>query len=223
MSVYIGRKYNKWTVLDVAVSKFTKFKCVCECGTIRDVFLSNLSGGLSKSCGCKSYDSKYGDLRKREPVLMSLWESIKNRCYNRKSPSYKNYGGRGIILYHGWSDSPEEFVDYIKSNLGHRPSPEHSLDRIDNNIGYEPRNLRWADYYTQMSNTRNSDILTPSKLASLTGYSREYIRQLCSVSNTKCNNSMLLPYIKEIYKSGKIIKIIFYDSAIEFLRKKKKQ
>ena len=30
---------------------------------------------------------------------------MKQRCYNKKYPNYKNYGGRGIKIYDKWNDS----------------------------------------------------------------------------------------------------------------------
>src|SRR6188472_2163019 len=33
-----------------------------------------------------------------------VWGNMKMRCYNKNDPSYKNYGGRGIIVSAEWHD-----------------------------------------------------------------------------------------------------------------------
>ena len=35
----------------------------------------------------------------------NIWSGMKQRCYNRKVPSYGNYGGRGIIVCDRWRHS----------------------------------------------------------------------------------------------------------------------
>lgn len=44
-----------------------------------------------------------------------IWMDIKQRCYNKNSKAYKNYGGRGIKMHIGWISDPEDFIEYIKS------------------------------------------------------------------------------------------------------------
>ena len=34
--------------------------------------------------------------------LKVIWTGMKSRCYNKKSPFYKNYGGRGITICDEW-------------------------------------------------------------------------------------------------------------------------
>lgn len=51
----IGKTFGRWTVIDYAENdKFgrEKWKCKCECGTIRNVSKCTLINGQSKSCGC---------------------------------------------------------------------------------------------------------------------------------------------------------------------------
>lgn len=75
----------------------------------------------------------------------------KDRCCNKDSNVYHNYGGRGITF--GF-DSPLDAAVWIVNTIGYRPSAGHSIDRVNNNKGYEPGNLRWATRLEQANNKR---------------------------------------------------------------------
>ena len=84
----------------------------------------------------------------------SVWLTMRNRCRNRKSPSYKNYGGRGIEVCKEW-DSFEVFL----SDMGKRPTTSHEIDRIDTNGNYEKINCRWVTKKENNRNRRNTRLL----------------------------------------------------------------
>lgn len=46
----IGEQFGKWTVIGLGEHP-QKVLCRCKCGVEREVFYSNLTSGLSKSCG----------------------------------------------------------------------------------------------------------------------------------------------------------------------------
>lgn len=50
-----GQKFSYFTVLELDEIKngVAKWKCKCECGEIKSIYGTNLTRGLSKSCGCK--------------------------------------------------------------------------------------------------------------------------------------------------------------------------
>lgn len=51
-----GQTFGRWKVIGLSKnkteSKAAYWKCVCQCGTVRDVKSDSLRGGRSKSCGC---------------------------------------------------------------------------------------------------------------------------------------------------------------------------
>ena len=145
--------------------------CVCSCPLKNTIVISTarLNRGNTQSCGCLSTLSRQkvgraNALKTRKHGLCitgnvdksyTRWFSIKDRCYNRNNIHYKNYGGRGIIMWEGWIDNLVAFVEYIKSLPG-SGNPKLSLDRIDNNGNYEPGNLQWATRIQQANNTRRN-------------------------------------------------------------------
>ena len=92
--------------------------------------------------------------RGRNPLL-STYIGMKQRCLDKKHPSYKNYGGRGIKICKEWL-SVEGFENFY-SDMG-KKEKGMTLDRIDNNKGYSKENCRWATYSEQKRNQRNNVI-----------------------------------------------------------------
>lgn len=99
-------------------------------------------------------------VKKRECGLFSkhklsvTYSGMKQRCYNPKSESYKNYWWRWIIicdrrLWKKW------FINFLE-DMWERPEWT-TIDRINNNWNYEPWNCRWANVYTQSSNKNNNN------------------------------------------------------------------
>ena len=85
------------------------------------------------------------------------WQSMKERCYNSNSISYKNYGAIGIEVCERWM----VFENFL-ADMGERPEGM-TLDRIDNDGNYEPINCRWATYI-QQSRNRKTTRLDKSKV-----------------------------------------------------------
>lgn len=81
--------------------------------------------------------------------LRSIWNGMKQRCFNPNAPKFKHYGGRGITVCNAWRNSFEQF----RSDMG-IPPPGRSIDRINNDGNYEPGNCRWATWQEQCRNQR---------------------------------------------------------------------
>lgn len=80
------------------------------------------------------------------------------RCQNPKHDCYPHYGGRGIKICEEWN-CVSKFPAFL-AYMGRKPSPKHTIERIDNNGNYEPGNVRWATKKEQLSNRRNTVLLT---------------------------------------------------------------
>ena len=79
-----------------------------------------------------------------------------DRCALPTHQAWRNYGARGIGVCDRWRASFENFW----ADMGETYQPGLTLDRTDNAKGYGPENCRWADYKTQMRNTRNNRMLS---------------------------------------------------------------
>jgi len=84
----------------------------------------------------------------------NCWNSMMHRCYSQHSKSFKNYGGRGIIVCDSWHKVENFYKDMGDPALG------LTLDRIDVNGNYEPSNCHWATKRQQIRNRRNTVFLT---------------------------------------------------------------
>lgn len=82
------------------------------------------------------------------------WAAMIQRCTNKNTNEYKNYGGRGITVCDRWKKS---FIDFYK-DMGEKPFPHAQIDRINNDGNYEPNNCRWVSPKTNNRNKRNTKI-----------------------------------------------------------------
>ena len=154
MENYIGRVFERWTVTSAVFRKALEgqkhsYVCVvCACGSEKEVRLSAIKSGTSKSCGCLAQELK--SAQKIHPAgskkSYSIWHAMKNRCENVAYHGYSRYGGRGITICERW----HTFSNFY-SDMGNPPEGLQ-LDRIDNNLGYNPENCRWV---TAKENNRN--------------------------------------------------------------------
>lgn len=171
-----GMKFGKLTALKVVGrSKAGKLMwlCKCECGKTSVVASCSLVQGQTKSCGCGRYgnNKKYGSVPSRKQRLYNIWIGIKDRCLNPNNENYFRYGGRGIGICQEWLKDYMTFHDWAIEN-GYEQGL--TIDRINVDGDYNPDNCRWANWYTQANNRRNSHYLTfKGKTLTISEWARE--------------------------------------------------
>ena len=135
-TVKIGRRY------------FAQYRCVC--GALKQIDVSHVNTGHTRSCGCLGRDqlrarqTKHG--RYYEPEHLA-WRNMIKRCTDDR---FKQWYGE-VSVCDAWLASYDAFL----RDVGRRPTPQHSLDRIDPKGNYEPSNVRWASKNVQSRNTKN--------------------------------------------------------------------
>lgn len=127
----------------------------CKCGGVKWVRLSHLKAGQVQSCGCRQ-DKARRDKRTHglsSHPLYNVHKSMLYRCYDPRSKSYADYGGRGIEVYPEWQFDVSAFVQWAEST-GYEAGKQ--IDRIDNNAGYGPDNCRWVSCLSNQRNRRTN-------------------------------------------------------------------
>ncbi len=98
---------------------------------------------------------------KREGVvnkqLTNTYGNMLDRCYNKNSKDYINYGKRGIVVDARWLGT-YGFSNFCK-DVGDKPKGK-TLNRINNDFGYNKDNCEWATAMEQANNRRNSKYYT---------------------------------------------------------------
>ena len=171
----IGKRFGRLVVIEKdSTSKRTKWICQCDCGNIKSIQQCHLKSGATVSCGCyqKEKASEYNTTHgKTGHSLNNRWCAMKQRCYNPKCKSYKNYGARGITVCDEWLNDFDSFYNWSIEN-GYQEDLE--LDRIDNDKGYSPDNCRWVKAVTNNHNRRNTAMIDGIPL-----------KEFCEIHNVK--------------------------------------
>lgn len=186
----VGLVFERLTVLkktnnrDASGSIQWLCKCSCENETKVKVSTNKLNTGHTRSCGCLQKESakiqglasrKHGAAKIKKQkggaqLDYSIWAGMKNRCYNKNSPKYPRYGGRGIKVCKEWRDDFSLFASYIRT-LPNCPSDEmlksrfygkripRTIDRIKNDKDYKPGNIKWSTSKEQASNRSTNVVI----------------------------------------------------------------
>lgn len=158
-----GKKFGKLTVSKLhgrtettGGTKFYLWLCKCDCGKDKVCRSNNLVSGRNVSCGCRMHGhTKHG---KAYHPLYAVRSNMIQRCHNKKSGEYKNYGARGITVCQEWRDSPSSFIEHMES-IGWTKGSDLTIDRIDNDKDYTPGNVRLATKVQQGRNKRTNVVI----------------------------------------------------------------
>lgn len=163
-----GQKFGKLTVIERAgTSKNKKVLWLCECDCEEHnkvvVTASNLTLGITKSCGCLHKESarrtgkaniKHGDTDTR---LYRIFYGMKDRCYNSKNKDYARYGGRSITVCEEWKNNYSSFKNWALNN-GYKDTL--TIERKDYNKNYCPENCEWITMEQQQRNKSSNRTIT---------------------------------------------------------------
>jgi len=159
--VKIGDRYGRLTVLSFYGKDAhgnRSWRCLCQCGNQWIVSQGNIRSGKAQSCGCYRREKTakknrtHGCAGRGKPTPeYRAWHGMMQRCYYKKSVSYRRYGAKGIKVHPCWHDFVG-FLSYLQKSIGRRPNNSMTLDRINNRQGYEPGNIRWASRHLQRIN-----------------------------------------------------------------------
>lgn len=145
----LGNTYGNLAVIaDLGPNSHGKvcWLCECACGSYTVAVGSDLRQGKHKACSCKQ---RVHGLRNHP--LYQTWRNIITRCYNQRSSSYKDYGGRGIRVCLEWRESPTEFIKWAETN-GLKEGLQ--VDRVNNDGDYSASNCRVVTPQVNANNTR---------------------------------------------------------------------
>ena len=191
----IGQRFGKLLVTKyLGINNYGKSIWLCKCGCEKETIATsgNLKSGNSKSCGCSRKNG--GNLihnhrsKNQASKTYNTWSGIVQRCNNKNSKSYKNYGKRKIKVCNRWNPKRGgSFINFL-NDVGEIPKGL-TLDRTDNNGDYSPDNWRLVPPKEQSRNTRrNINIIYDKKEICLKDY--------CKIKNL--NYSTILTRINHL-------------------------
>lgn len=92
-------------------------ECRCECGVVKSYIVDAVIRGGTVCCGCERKGKPNFKIRSKYPVhLRKVYQSIIDRCYNKKDASYSYYGGRGVRVCDEWRKSKKVFCEWALAN-----------------------------------------------------------------------------------------------------------
>lgn len=153
-----GRRFGRLIVLyenkphvSIKGREYRVMTCKCDCGNIKEIFMSNLTGENTLSCGCIHREvTRIHGLAKHP--LYYVWHCMIKRCYNLKHHQYHRYGARGIKVCKEWRNNFKAFYDWCMSN-GYEKGLQ--IDRFPDNDGnYEHSNCRFTTGRKNVLNAR---------------------------------------------------------------------
>lgn len=139
------------------VGKRTRYvKCVCECGSEREMSVDSCTTHLS--CGCIRI-SKFCEMATKYypviPKLLVCYRAMIDRCYNEKNKVYYRYGGKGVKVCEEWREGYQKFLDWAIVN-GYEDGLCLDKDIKGDGTLYSPETCCWITNLENQSYKSNS-------------------------------------------------------------------
>ncbi len=169
--------------------KFTKWECICDCGSVKYYRGDKLYDGGARACGCgRKFD--YINRDRIEPTIVPHIRHISKILKPRSIPNdffstKLTHGMTNTDEFKVWCSMKERCYNPKTSNyhryggrgievcdewrddfkafydfMGDRPSPVHSIERYDNDGDYSPDNCEWATAKEQANNTSRNKLFS---------------------------------------------------------------
>lgn len=133
----IGKKYNRWTVLDKTPisggkNRHVKYYVICDCGREGLVSSSALTRGESKSCGCLNQEKRKERVAKNSPRWLDKTRRIDDDGYVLIwYPEHPN-SRRGLVREHTMVMSEKLGRPIRKNECIHHRNGIKTDNRIEN-------------------------------------------------------------------------------------------
>lgn len=144
-----GERFGRLVAIEVSGRNSSgrfMWRCVCDCGSEKNVGASKLKSGHTTSCGCLRSELTGARSAKRQTThgmtnskTFTSWVQMKSKCLSPSSVEYPMYGGQGIGICDRWLESFENFL----ADMGERPDKK-CLSRRDFNKDFDRENCYWA-------------------------------------------------------------------------------
>lgn len=170
-----GKTFGCWEVIKlshITSSNHSYWVCKCNmCNNTHTVESSSLISGRSTKCrSCATTRAKKKSFSK-DPIK-KVFMGMKQRCYNKNTRSYSNYGAKGIAICDEWLTNPESFYQWAYNN-GY--SKGLSIERKDISKDYSPDNCIFIPKNEQSKNRSVSIMVTINdKTMCLSDWCKEY-------------------------------------------------
>lgn len=148
-----------------ASRKIGLFKC--KCGNEKEICISNVRRGVTKSCGClnilqatklgkltgnKKSSFRHGDFGTK---FYSIYFGIVHRTKGN-TRFYENIKNEWDNYLEFKNDMYQEYLKHVKAH----GEKQTTIDRIDPSKNYSKDNCRWATYKEQGNNRKNNRLIT---------------------------------------------------------------